>query len=67
MSVARVTEIISGSPKSFEAAVQEGVARASQTLKNITGAWVADQEAVVAKGKIVEYRVRLKITFVLRD
>jgi dodecin len=67
MSVARVTEIISSSKKSFEAAVQAGVARASETLNNVTGAWVADQEAVVEKGKIVEYRVRLKITFVLKD
>ena len=67
MSVARVTEIISSSKKSFEAAVQSGVTRASQTLRNVTGAWVADQEAVVENGKIVEYRVRLKITFVLKD
>jgi len=67
MSVARVTEIISSSKKGFEAAVKAGVTRASQTLNNITGAWVADQEAVVANGKIVEYRVRLKITFVLKD
>jgi len=67
MTVARVTEIISSSKKSFEAAVQAGVTRASQTLRNVTGAWVADQEAVVEKGKIVEYRVRLKITFVLKD
>jgi flavin-binding protein dodecin len=67
MSVARVTEIISSSKKGFEAAVKAGVTRASQTLNNITGAWVADQEAVVENGKIVEYRVRLKITFVLKD
>ena len=67
MSVARVTEIISSSKKGFEAAVKAGVSRAGQTLNNITGAWVADQEAVVANGKIVEYRVRLKITFVLKD
>ena len=67
MAVARVTEIISSSPKSFEAAVKDGVARAARTLKNVTAAWVADQEAVVSKGRIVEYRVRLKITFVLKD
>ena len=67
MSVARVTEIISSSKKGVEAAVKAGVTRASQTLNNITGAWVADQEAVVENGKIVEYRVRLKITFVLKD
>ncbi|CUI61052.1 dodecin family protein [Cognatishimia activa] len=67
MSVARVTEIIASSPKSFDDALDVGVARATKTLKNVTGAWVQDQKAVVAGGKITEYRVTLKVTFVLED
>lgn len=65
MSVARVTEVISSSKKSFDDAVDEGVDRACKTLKNVTGAWVQDQKVVVEDGKIVEYRVNLKVTFVL--
>ena len=65
MAVARVTEIISGSKKSFEDAIEQGIARASKTLKNIEGAWVQDQKVVVQKGKITEYRVSLKVTFIL--
>ena len=57
MAVARVTEIIAGSKKSFQDALEQGIARASKTLKNIEGAWVQDQKVVVEKGKIVEYRV----------
>ena len=67
MAVARVTEITSSSEKSFEAAMQEGVARATKTLQNVTGAWVKNQEVVIVKGKITEYRVRLKVTFILKD
>jgi flavin-binding protein dodecin len=65
MAVARVTEIIAGSKKSFEDAVEQGIARASRTLKNIESAWVQDQKVVVQKGKIVEYRVAMKVTFIL--
>ena len=67
MSIARITEVTSSSKKSFEDAVATGVERASKTLKNIKGAWVGDQEVVVNNNKVVEYRVRLKITFVLED
>ena len=67
MSVAKVTEIISSSPKSFEDAINDGVKRANKTLKNIRGAWVKDQKVVVEKGKIVEYRVTMRVTFVLND
>lgn len=67
MSVARVTEIIASSPKSFDDALDQGVARASQTLKNVEGAWIQDQKVVIRDGKIVEYRVNLKVTFVLED
>jgi flavin-binding protein dodecin len=65
MAVARVTEIIAGSKKSFQDAVEVGVARASKTLKNVEGAWVQDQSVILDKGKIVEYRVNLKVTFIL--
>ena len=65
MTVARITEISASSAKSFDDAVESGIKRASKTLKNITGAWVKDQNVVVKKGKISEYRVLLKVTFVL--
>jgi hypothetical protein len=67
MAVARVTEIIASSHKSFEDAVRVGVARANQTLRNVTGAWVQDQKVKVAEGEITEYRVNLKVTFILDD
>jgi dodecin len=68
MSVARVTEIIASSPKSFDDAVASGIKRAGKTLKHIRGAWVRDQEVVVNEaGKITEYRVKMKVTFVLED
>jgi flavin-binding protein dodecin len=68
MSIARITELKSSSPKSFEDAIQLGVARATKTLKNVKSAWVADQEVLVdEKGKISEYRVGLKVTFVLEE
>ena len=67
MAVARVTEIIAGSKKSFEDAVEQGVKRAAETLKHIATAWIADQEVIVANGKIKEYKVRMKVTFVLDD
>lgn len=67
MSVARVTEIIASSSKSFDDAVESGVDRASKTLKNIRSAWVKDQSVSVKDGKVVEYRVNLHVTFVLDD
>ena len=67
MSVARITEVISSSPKSFEDAVQIGVVRANKTLKNIKGAWVKDQKVVVEDGKVISYRVVMKVTFILND
>jgi flavin-binding protein dodecin len=66
MAVARVTEIIASSDKSFEDAVNAGVKRATKTLKNVKGAWVKSQKVVVEKDKITEYRVNLEITFVLK-
>ena len=65
MTVAKVTEITATSGKSFEDAIENGIKRANKTLKNVTGAWVADQEVEVDKGKITGYKVRMKVTFVL--
>lgn len=65
MSVARVTEIISSSTKSFQDAIECGVRRAGKTLKNVEGAWVKDQSLLLEDGVIKEYRVILKITFIL--
>jgi len=67
MTVARITEISASSPNSFEDAVRAGVSRASKTLKNVTGAWVKDQEVGLSNGEVTEFRVKLKITFVLEE
>ncbi len=67
MSVARVTEVISSSDKSFDDAVQAGVSRAAETLQNITGCWVKDHKCTVTDGKITDWRVTMKITFILND
>lgn len=67
MSIARVTEITSASTKSFEDAVKRGISRASKTLDNIAGAWVENQKVVVENGEVSEYRVNMKVTFVLND
>ena len=67
MAIAKVTEITSASTKSFDDAVQDGVKRASKTLHNIKGAWIKEQTVVVKDGKIKEYRVNMKVTFVLKD
>ncbi|MGB8982875.1 MAG: dodecin family protein [Anaerolineales bacterium] len=68
MSVARVTEIKAASTKSFDDAVQEGVARAAKTLKNVKSAWIQNQDVQIdEKGNISEYRVQLKVTFILED
>jgi len=67
MAIAKVTEVISSSKKSFDDAIENGVERAAKTLKGISGAWVSDQKVTVVDGKIDEYRVVLKISFVLDD
>jgi dodecin len=67
MSVARVTEIIAASKKSFADAIDVGVTRANKTLKNVTGAWVKDQSMEITKGKVTLYKVVLKITFILNE
>lgn len=68
MAVARVTEIIAGSSESFEDAVNKGMKRANKTLNNVRGAWVEGQKIVCNRdGDIKEYRVNLKVSFVLAD
>jgi flavin-binding protein dodecin len=65
--VAKVTEIIASSKKSFEDAIQNGIARASKTLKGVQGAWVDNLKVVVKNGKVTEYRVNMRVTFVLKS
>jgi flavin-binding protein dodecin len=67
MSVAKVTEITASSTKSFEDALRVGISRADKTLKNIRSAWIQEQKVTIEKGKITEYRVNMKVTFVLKD
>ena len=68
MSIARVTEIKASSTKSFDDALKAGIARANKTLKNVKSAWVENQEVLVDEdGDISEYRVQLKVTFILED
>jgi hypothetical protein len=67
MSIAKVTEITASSTVSFEDALKQGIARADKTLKNVEGAWVQEQKVIVKAGEIVEYRVNMKVTFVLSD
>ena len=68
MSIARVTEITASSKKSFDDAIQKGLKRAAETLRNIKGAWIQDQEVTTTDaGAIAEYRVHMKVTFVLTE
>lgn len=66
-SVARVTEITAASSESFEDAVRVGIERANRTLRNVKGAWIQEQQVVVEGGKVSEYRVNMKVTFLLDD
>jgi hypothetical protein len=65
--VARITEVIAGSPKSFDDAIQQGFKRASKTLRGITGMRVLEQRIALENDKITEYRVRMEVIFVLED
>jgi len=66
MSISRITEVKSSSKVSFDDAMKKGIARAQKTLENVRGAWIWNQEVLVdGKGKITEYRVQMKITFIL--
>ena len=68
MSIARVTEIKSSSTKGFDDAIKLGIARAHKTLKNVHSAWIENQEVIInSKGAITEYRVQMKVTFILEE
>ena len=67
MSVAKVTEISSTSRKSFEDAIEKGIARASKTLRQVRSAWIKEQQVRVEDGKPAEYQVNMMVTFVLED
>jgi dodecin len=65
MAVAKIIEITAMSDESFEAAIREGISKASETVHNIKGAWVKEQQVVIADGRVDGFRVDLKVTFVL--
>jgi flavin-binding protein dodecin len=67
MSVSTVTEISAISEQGFEDAIQQAIARANKTLRNIEGAWVKDQNVMIQDGSITGYKVNLEVTFVLED
>ncbi len=67
MSVAKVTEISASSPTSFDDAMAKGIARADKTLDKVKGAWVNEMKVMVENGKITEYRVNMKVSFILKD
>lgn len=66
MSVAKIIEVIAGSKKSFDDAMKQGIARVNDSVSEVTGVWIKDQRAVVSKGKVVEYRVVMKVTFIVK-
>ena len=66
MSIAKVTEISCSSSKSFEDAIEKGIARADKTLDKVKGAWVSEMKVDVENGKVSAYRVNLKVTFILK-
>ena len=67
MSIVRTTEISSSSEKSFEDAIKKGVKRYAKTIDNVEGAWIKEQKVVIEDGEIAEYRVSMKVSFVLKD
>jgi dodecin len=67
MSIARTTEITSSSEKSFEDAIRNGIKRYAKTIDNVEGAWIKEQKVVLRKGEISEYRVTMKVSFILKD
>lgn len=66
-SVAKVSEISARSPKSFEDAIQAGIARATKTLRNVHSAWIKEQRVELENGKIKSYQVNMMVTFTLED
>lgn len=67
MSVAKIIELTSTSEVSFEDAVKQGVARAAETIDDITGAWVKDHSVHVSGGEITEYKVNMTVTFMVHE
>ncbi len=67
MSIAKVTEIIASSEKSFDDAIAKGIKRANKTIKNVTSVWIDNQSIDIKNGKAASYRVSMKVTFVLKD
>ena len=67
MSIAKVTELSSTSSKSFEDAIQQGIARANKTLRNVKSVWIKEQYVRVDQGRASEYQVNMMVTFVLDD
>ena len=67
MSVAKISEISATSSQSFEDALQQGIARATKTLRNVRSAWVKEQQVLVSNGSITEYQVNMMVTFVIDD
>jgi flavin-binding protein dodecin len=67
MSVAKVSEISATSPKSFEDAIQQGLARSVKTLRHVRSAWIKEQHVRCTDGRVTEYQVNMMVTFVLDD
>lgn len=67
MSIAKTTEIMASSDKSFEDAIRNGIKRFSKTVDKVEGAWIKEQKVVVKGGEVDEYRVAMKVTFILKD
>ena len=65
MAIAKVVEVNSSSEKGFEDAIQTGIAKVTETVKNVQGAWINEQKVVIKDNQIVEYRVNLKISFLV--
>jgi len=66
MSVAKTSEISASSSKSFEDAIQKGISKMAKTVNNIEGAWIKEQKVVVDKGEVTQYRVTMKVTFIVK-
>jgi dodecin len=67
MSIARVSEVSATSSKSFEDAIQQGLARSVKTLRNVRSAWIKEQQVRLTDGRVTEYQVNMMVTFVLDD
>ena len=67
MSIARTTEITAASKKSFEDAIESGIKRFSKTIDHVEGAWIKEQKVVVSGDEVTEYRVTMKVSFILKD